>query len=101
MHSVTTAPDELFREPWLAICERPIFNRALISDPDHAGKRTNLVRFSAFLVLLRRFVVGVQGIIPARGWFQEEGRAKENQPLALRAQEPFSLRSRWWVVGCA
>ena len=36
-------------------------------------KCTNLVRFSAFLVLLSRFVVVVQGIIPARGWIQEEG----------------------------
>jgi hypothetical protein len=35
-------------------------------------KRTNLVWFSGFLVLLRRFVVVVQGIIPARGWIREE-----------------------------
>jgi hypothetical protein len=35
-------------------------------------KSTNLVRFSGFLVLLSRFVVVVQGIIPARGWIQEE-----------------------------
>jgi hypothetical protein len=32
-----------------------------------------LVRFLGFLVLLSRFVVVVQGIIPARGWIQEEG----------------------------
>ena len=36
-------------------------------------KCTKLVRFSGFLVLLSRFVVVVQGIIPARGWIQEEG----------------------------
>jgi hypothetical protein len=36
-------------------------------------KRTNLVRFSGFLVLLSRFVVVAQGIIPARGWIEEEG----------------------------
>jgi hypothetical protein len=36
-------------------------------------KRTKLVRFSGFLVLLSRFVVVVQGIIPARGWIQEKG----------------------------
>ena len=36
-------------------------------------KRTKLVRFSGFLVLLRRFVVVVQEIIPARGWIEEEG----------------------------
>ena len=36
-------------------------------------KSTNLVRFSGFLVLLSRFVVGGQGIIPARGWIQEGG----------------------------
>ena len=35
-------------------------------------KCTKLVRFSGFLVLLSRFVVGGQGIIPARGWIQEE-----------------------------
>ena len=35
-------------------------------------KCTNLVRFSAFHVLLSRFVEIVQGIIPARGWIQEE-----------------------------
>jgi hypothetical protein len=31
-------------------------------------KCTKLVRFSGFLVLLSRFVVVVQGIIPGRGW---------------------------------
>ena len=36
-------------------------------------KSTNLVRFSGFLVLLSRFVVVVQGIIPARRWIQEKG----------------------------
>ena len=36
-------------------------------------KRTQLVRFSGFLVLLSRFVVVVQGIIPARGWIEELG----------------------------
>ena len=35
-------------------------------------KCTNLVRFSGFLVLLSRFVVGGQEIIPARGWIEEE-----------------------------
>ena len=34
-------------------------------------KCTKLVRFSGFLVLLSRFVVVVQGIIPARGWIEE------------------------------
>jgi hypothetical protein len=32
-----------------------------------------LVRFSVFLVLLSRFIVVVQGIIPARGWIEGEG----------------------------
>jgi hypothetical protein len=36
-------------------------------------ENTKLVRFSGFLVLLSRFVVGGQGIIPARGWIEEEG----------------------------
>ncbi len=36
-------------------------------------KSTNLVRLSGFLVLLSRFVVGGQGIIPARRWIQEGG----------------------------
>ena len=35
--------------------------------------RTNLVQFSAFHVLLSRFVVVVQGIIPVRARIQEEG----------------------------
>jgi hypothetical protein len=36
-------------------------------------KCTNLVRFSGFLVLLSRFVVVVQEIIPAPGWIREGG----------------------------
>jgi len=34
---------------------------SLASDPGHAGNRTNLVRFSGFLLLLTRFDVFVQG----------------------------------------
>ena len=30
------------------------------------------MRFSGFLVLLSRFVIGGQGVIPARGWIQGE-----------------------------
>ena len=71
--SVTTVPDEWFREPRLASCEKTLCNRALASEPGHAGKSTKLVRFSGLLVLLSRFVVGGQGILPARGWIQEGG----------------------------
>jgi hypothetical protein len=36
-------------------------------------KRTNLVRFSAFLVFLSWLVVVLQGIIPAQAWIEGEG----------------------------
>jgi hypothetical protein len=46
---------------WLASCERPLINRALVSDPGHARNSSNWVRFLGFLVLPSRFVVVVQG----------------------------------------
>jgi hypothetical protein len=57
--------------------------------------RTNLVRFSEFLVLLSRFVVGGQGIIPARVWIEEEklglilgGSAESRQKPNIRCPIP-------------
>jgi hypothetical protein len=58
-------------------------------------KRTNLVRFSGFLVLLSRFVVGGQGIIPARRWIQEEEgasqRASTSHPSAQTQDFPMCV----------
>jgi hypothetical protein len=58
---------------------------------------------SPFRLLVLNERTEFNSLYPQRNRLMKEGvgRAKENQLLALRAREPFSLRSRCWAVGCA
>jgi hypothetical protein len=104
---LATNSGNLFFSPYsISTCLAMLYAGA--SGNTEQQKCTNLVRFSGFLVLLSRFVVVVQGIMPARGWIQDGGfEGAPTSPPSVQTQDfpmcvgPFSgahpLLTSWLV----